>query len=267
MGTARIAASIGSADASPSEADGRALPGTGADDGEVRLRLTGRESSTRHDFVLWLADYKHAGILMPGVLLSGYASLRMLETLALRWGDLDLDLDLGTGTATVEDMEDHEVKTLPSIRKIPLPEIVLEQLRTMKKGMGADKVVPYDHDSKAYGKLLKRALRKWRPGIKFAPKDLRSTLMNDAQFKTERQDWNELLVRFYAGHGPRNQAEAHYCNQRKSHLTELWRTEVVAKVDELVNNCHCSRCAEKCQKMSTGPENSLSPQAQIVDIV
>ncbi len=156
--------------------------------------------------------------------------LQLLEALRLRFSDLDLS----RGTLTVQSHPEfgEGVKNQYRIRRIPLPKIVWEYLGGMKAKRG--KVVPYDGDYIAFGKLLKRALLKWKQDCEIAPKVLRKTLQTHALEHAADEGWNTYLVDRYVGHAPKTLAERHYFGDKRGRMIEVFREHVTDKIDALI---------------------------------
>lgn len=175
------------------------------------------------DFLDWLEPYEWGHILIPGVMLQGLCGLQLREALRLRWSDVDAE----AGTVTIQDHPDvgDRVKNQYRVRRIPLPTMVQDYLNDHIRNRG--RVVPYDKGDKAYGKLLKRALRKWDPDCDLAPKDLRNTIQTHAI----EEGWSAYVVERYVGHAPKSVAERHYFGDKKRRMVDLYREHVSNKVN------------------------------------
>lgn len=201
------------------------------------------------DFLDWLATYPHSEILVPAVLLQGISGLQLREVLRLRW----FDVDLQTRTITIQDHPEYDerVKNEYRVRRIPLPGLVWEGLDLIQSKNG--KVVPYDGNDNAFGKLLKRAFRKWNADCDLAPKDLRNTLQTHAMEHAIDEGWNTYLVDRYVGHAPQTVAEKHYFGDKKRRMVEVFREHVSAKIDGVIERIVHSKWHKTAQAISIVP--------------
>ena len=218
------------------------------------------------DFLKWLKSYEWAEILIPGVMLQGLCGLQLQEALRLRWTDVDLE----AGTITIQDHPDQQerVKNPYRVRRLPVPKLVLEQLRSMRKRRG--RVVASDQDYKAYGKMLKRAFQSWDPECDLAPKDLRNTLQSHAIEHSVDEGWNPVIVDRYVGHVPKSVAERHYFGDKKSRMVALFQEHVSSKIDALLRRLEPdsprSKGHEKAQKGTIVNFDSLQRVGYVPDL-
>ena len=201
------------------------------------------------DFLGWLENYPRANVLIPAVLLQGICGLQLREALRLRW----LDVNLETGTITIQDHPEHgeRVKNEYRVRRIPMPLLVWERLESIQSKPG--RVVAYEGDYKAFGKLLKYALLKWKPGCDIAPKDLRNTLQTHAMEHAIDEGWNKYLVDRYVGHAPETIAEKHYFGDKRSRMVDVFREHVSTKIDSLIREVQEAKGHKMAQPLSIVP--------------
>jgi integrase len=198
------------------------------------------------DLLDWLHDHQHRNVLRPAIMLQGVMGLQLREAIRLQWSDVDLQ----EGTITIQ----GEVKNSARVRRLPLPQIVLNELRQASVKDGH--VVPYPGNDNAYGKLLKRALLQWNPDCGIAPKDLRNTLQTHAI----DEGWNFKLVERFVGHAPATIADRHYYGNQPRRLLELFRREIIAPLNALVKS------HQKGKKKTTNPQSPLDQTAPSVDL-
>jgi len=210
------------------------------------------------DFLDWLGQYAHTAVLTPAVLLQGVCGLQLREALRLRW---DLDVDLEKGTITIQDHPEFEerVKNRYRVRRIPLPTRVWKNLAGVERSH--PKVVPYDGDSTAFGKLLRRALHKWNPDCAVAPKDLRNTLQTHALEHAADEGWNTYLVDRYVGHAPKTVMERHYFGDKNSRMVGVFREHVVTKIDGLIDGLQSQNGTIKARIIEMACPNEEAAQS------
>jgi len=201
------------------------------------------------DFLDWLRCYPSADVLIPAVLLQGICGLQLREALRLRW----FDVNLVTRTITIQDHPEYgeRVKNEYRVRRIPLPVLVWQGLEAMQSRTG--KVVPYEENDKAFGKLLKYALLKWNPRCDIAPKDLRNTLQTRAMEHAIDEGWNRYLVDRYVGHAPETIAERHYFGDKRSRMVDVFREHVSTKIDALIERIQEEKGHKTAQPISIVP--------------
>jgi integrase len=174
------------------------------------------------DFVFWLRGQPSGFNILAGIALQGLCSLRVRETLRLTWDKVDIE----KGTVTV----DGRVKNIHSVRKIPVPRFVLDTLEeTPIKGQ---RVLELLQDQDSYGRSFRRYLGRWRPQFKIEPKGLRRTLVSEFF----EHGWYGDILQMYRGHKPSVSAIDwnHYISYRPEKIQEMFREQVVSKVDALV---------------------------------
>ena len=136
-------------------------------------------------FLAWLEKEETWRELSPGVALQGLCGLRLREAWRLRWERVDLE----RGFITV----DGVVKNLSSVRRLPLPNLVLSLLGSVPHN--GDRVLAAYEDQTSYAKAIGRCLRKVFPGRKIEPKGLRRTLPTEAI----REGWGGYALERYLG--------------------------------------------------------------------
>ena len=136
-------------------------------------------------------------------------------------------VDFATNTLTVEGVVKNRYRT----RRIPVSKVVAWVLRWSKQWNSAvgpnDPVQPGYGHYRSYSQGVARAIKHWKPGLAFKPKDLRNTLQTAAI----DGDWYGYHVVRYVGHSPRNIGERHYYGDRGARLVEQLKTHVVEKIE------------------------------------
>ena len=140
-------------------------------------------------------------------------------------------VDFSEDTITI----DGEVKNQWRKRRISLPDLVYEILKETQEKKDSsscdERVVLHSSETfDAYSRLVKRALKKWRPDLHFAPKDFRNTIQTE---EIER-GWNDYLLRRYVGHAARSVGERHYFGDQGKRLINLFREQIVSCIDEVI---------------------------------
>jgi len=196
----------------------------------------------------WLPGHKYETSLVPGVALQGLCGLQLQEVLRLTWDRVDLR----AGTITIEEARRFDplvagVKNEHRVRKLPLPQLVVEILRTLwatDPSRDTSSLVIEAPSWKAYWRRVERMLKAWNPAYRFPPKDLRNTVPTEA----EKGGWMSIWVRRYFGHAPANMIE-------RSYLAEVegdWRkeSEVDSFVEKLRKNVvtHIDAEVKKCNR-------------------
>ncbi|MCB9783975.1 MAG: site-specific integrase [Candidatus Omnitrophica bacterium] len=182
-------------------------------------------------FVDWLSEREEGRKVLPGFLLQTFCGLRSTEALRIEWSDLDLI----NGFVTIE----GEVKCHYSCRRIPLPQYVLHWLRVIPQS--SERILPDfvgEYDFHIYNAAFKELLSEWdrdKEFTKITSRWLRKTLEAEADFR----GWEGHAFNRYMGRAPQNVQQKHY--QRKaipeSQLQEMFRAQVVDKVDKVLNDC------------------------------
>ncbi len=172
------------------------------------------------DFLDWLRQHENGWRILPGVVLQILGSLRIREALRLNWAKVDLD----RGTIIVDGI----VKNVYSVRKIPIPEVALAVLAQVPRY--SDRVVHQYDDSHAYGKAVTRALKGWRPDFRLEPKGFRRTIPTEANTR----GWNRYVLERFIGHSPDGITERHYIGGSVEMMEDLFRKEIVQKVNEIL---------------------------------
>jgi integrase len=168
-------------------------------------------------FLAWLEKEETWRELSPGVALQGLCGLRLREAWRLRCERVDLE----RGFITV----DGVVKNLSSVRRLPLPNLVLSLLGSVPHD--GDRVLAAYEDQTSYAKAIGRCLRKVFPGRKIEPKGLRRTLPTEAI----REGWGGYALERYLGHSAKSVTDKHYVTPSEDEMQELFRTQVVARVE------------------------------------
>lgn len=224
------------------------------------------------EFHEWLGNHAYGRTLRLGVLLGGLLGLRVREVVYLTWQNVDL----AAGTLVVQDEEGHRVKNKYSVRKLPLPGIVLRALREVPRTPGRILKVenercyhpkPKKSFEEAlqfyYSWMMNYALRQWRPGTKLTARALRRTIQTTAILNP---GWNTYVVDRFCGHAPKTVMERHYFGDQKKRMVEVFRQQVVPRIDEEVDRFFSARAAEKDTKRhKQEPAHSVA-NARILDV-
>lgn len=200
------------------------------DDGNMALSL----EEVLH-LMAWLEDQPRGRLIQLQVALSGLCGLRVREAVYLSWDNLDLVLN----AATVQKEEGHRVKNKQSIRRLPLPALVVDLLRatprieTRVMAIDAERMFIWDRkkpklraNEHAYLAMANRLLGRWREGL--TTRVLRRTLMNMCQLNDE---WNPLVVDSFCGHAPTSMMAKHYVESRRVRMVQLYREKVIPRID------------------------------------
>jgi len=172
------------------------------------------------EFLVWLRDQPGGWGILPGIALQALCAMRIREVLRLKWSGIDLVLQ----TVTIE----GKVKNVHSVRRLPLPRLAYEILAESPRN--GERVVPEYKQEDSYGQALKRFLAMWKPDFILEPKGLRRTLPSEAM----RRGWSGFALERYLGHSPKSIMERHYIAQTHDQIVDLFREQVVPKVDQIL---------------------------------
>lgn len=202
-------------------------------------------------FLLWLRNHPAGWGVITGVALQGLCGLRVTEVLRLTWDRVDLVHGLIW-------ICNQTTKNEQSIRTIPIPRLVLEILRAAPRN--GDRVVhAYSTIGSWRNVLAGRKVKKGKPkqvvylpgfmdnfetGSSIPPKDLRNTLASERR----KRLWNKEVMELYYGHEGKKVIDEHYTHLEDDELMEIFRREVVEKVDEVVAP-HLERWRTETQKV------------------
>jgi len=200
--------------------------------------------------------------------------LRQREVIFLTWKNMDLE----DGTLTIQEEDGHKPKNTYSIRRLPIPEVILTELRGIAQRMGRvirpeelkkfhrckEENFAYDL-SHYYSLSLNAALKEWMEESRLSAKDLRRTIQTHAL--DNPGTWNQMLVDRYCGHAPTTMMERHYFADQRKRLVGLFREHVVPLIDAEVEAAPAADSeVQKCIKMHN-PEGAASGQcSKIVEI-
>ncbi|MCB2156916.1 site-specific integrase [bacterium] len=224
----------------------------------------------------WLKAHRHGRVLRLGVLLSGLMGLRQREAIFLTWKNVDLE----DGTLTIQEEDGHKPKNTYSIRRLPVPKIILSELRGIPSAQRTGRVIRpeelkkfhrckdenFAYDLSHYYSLsLNAALKEWRKGIRLSAKDLRRTIQTHAL--DNPGNWNQMLVDRYCGHAPTTMMERHYFADQRKRLVGLFRRHVTPMIDAEVEAALAAKSeVQKCIKMHN-PEGAPPGQpSKIIEI-
>jgi len=171
-------------------------------------------------FIFWLWDRPRCRNIVVGVALQGLCGLRVREVFRLRWEDIDLV----TETVTIQ----GRVKNAHSVRRLPLPKLVLAVLSELKGR--SPYVITGFQDDKNYSEAVRDALNAWRSEPDLETKGLRRTLPSVGV----REGWHNYALERFLGHSPKTITDRHYVAYTPDQLLELLRKEIVARVDEVL---------------------------------
>jgi len=224
------------------------------------------------DLYDWLDGHRWGDFLRPGVLLGGLVGLRVREIVYLTWPNVLID----DGCIVIQNEEGHMVKNKYSVRKLPVPNLVLEALDRVPRSTGrvlkveANKSFNWDRMksfleslSYYYGVCLNKALREWRPGTSLTGKALRRTLQTEA---LEAIDWPVHLVDRYVGHAPRTVMERHYFGDKKRKLVERYRELVLPKIEQKITAARGVGEVQNSTKLHFSGSDPESAGARIIDM-
>lgn len=208
-----------------------------ADDFEIPKNAKGKRKQTAKRiewiarFLLWLHQQEDGWNVLAGIALQGLCGLRVSETLRLRWDRVDLE----HGIISI----DGETKNDPSRRRIPVPSLALEILKATPR-CGNLVIFQYGGISSWRNALKIRSgpndqeyvgfMDRFEVGSYIPPKDLRNTLATERK----RRLWNKEVMQIYLGHSSRDVIDIHYSHLEDDEVIDLFRQEVVSKVDDLL---------------------------------
>jgi integrase len=173
-------------------------------------------------FVIWIESQRFGHRVVLGVALQALAGLRITEVIRLTWDKFEGD------TVVVE----GETKNNPSLRRIPLPKIVLDLIndyRTAESGM----VYPDYTTIDGYTKHVRRLLKAQH--IQIPVKDLRNTLPTEFRAKGH----HGYIFERYIGHAATSITDKHYVTLGEAERLQLMRDQVVKHIDDILGDlCH-----------------------------
>lgn len=159
--------------------------------------------------------------LALGVALQGLCGMQLQEVFRLTWEKVDLE----NAAITIE----GEVKNRFRVRRIPIPRLAVWLLRQSKQAEG--RIITGYQDWSYYAQAVRNNLRRFKPGIRLAPKDLRNTI------QTEAIDggWYGYYVKRYVGHAPEGIGEKHYMGDQGWKLFANFQKKVLIPVEETIS--------------------------------
>lgn len=224
----------------------------------------------------WLKSHHHGSVLRLGVLLSGLMGLRQREAIFLTWKNVDLE----DGTLTIQEEDGHKPKNTYSIRRLPVPKIILSELRAIPSGQRHGRVIRpeelkkfhrckeenFAYDLSHYYSLsLNAALKEWRGGLRLTAKDLRRTIQTHAL--DHPGNWNQMLVDRYCGHAPTTMMERHYFADQRKRLVGLFREHVTPLIDAEVEAALAPNSeVQNCTKLHDPEVGASGQHTKIIEI-
>ena len=218
----------------------------------------------------WLEDQPRGRLVQLQVALSGLCGFRVREAVYLSWESYDNALSF----ATVQKEEGHRVKTRQSVRRLPLPSLVVSLINATPReeprimAIEAERMFIWDRKKPrlranefAYVAMANRLLGKWRQGL--TTRVLRRTLMNMCQ---SNDDWNPLVVDSFCGHAPTSMMAKHYIESRKGRMVQLYRDKVVPKIDAEIDRVLKADPGRYSKLLQRTNAPAYEAEAQIVDI-
>ncbi len=175
------------------------------------------------EFLVFLEKDQAGKGLLAGVALQCLCGLRVTEVMRLAWEQVDLE----AGFVTV----DGEVKNEASRRTLPIPGLVVRILSEVPRS--GDRVLGHFASRDYWYRAIKSALKRWNPDRVMPPKVFRKTLATEMRIRR----WNRDLFDLYYGHAKNDVLSAHYVHETSSDRMQLFREEVVARVEEVLVDC------------------------------
>ncbi|MCL4735350.1 MAG: phage integrase N-terminal SAM-like domain-containing protein [Candidatus Omnitrophica bacterium] len=186
-------------------------------------------------FLQYLETAEGGSKVLLGVALQALAGLRETEVLRLTRDKLDRDL------LTVE----GEVKNKPSIRRIPLPALLLDYIAEYQDG---DRFTTYRHYT-AYSKVVTAHMEEWQrqcPGIgrRLPARELRRTIPTELKAKG-LHGW---VTERYLGHSAKTITDKHYVSLPEGKLLDLMRIQVVRPINRILRSIRTTLRQNKHEK-------------------
>jgi integrase len=178
------------------------------------------------------------------VLFMGLMGMRMSEVLRLTWEDVNFK---------EESVFIHRTKNVASIRRLPLPSIVLKSLKNFKPRRA--KIIAYDYNLSVFGKRLKHWMIRWdKDRGNIAPSDLRNSLITHAKRNPE---WDAQLVDRFIGHSRRDLADRHYVDDSLDAWLASYREHLLPLINQLVEAHRPKTTRQKSNKKAMSLPDSL----------
>ncbi len=186
-------------------------------------------------FLEYLETSAEGEKVILGVALQGLAGLRETEVLRLTRNQLERDL------LTVE----GEVKNKPSIRRIPIPALLLDYISRYPDG---DRFTTYKHYT-AYSKVVTEHMEEWQkkhPGVgrRLPARELRRTIPTELKSKG-LHGW---VTERYLGHSAKTITDKHYVRLPEAKLLELMRVQVVRPINRILRLARTTLRLKKHEK-------------------
>ncbi|MDK2972500.1 MAG: hypothetical protein PWP23_2255 [Candidatus Sumerlaeota bacterium] len=213
------------------------------------------------EFAGWLHDQEpYRQKLVTAVYLQALVGMRVQEAFFLRWKQVDLE----SGVLDIEDVDDHSVKTNESVRRVPLPRVVWDDLRSRARTGG--RVLGHIPTWKALGKALEGAIEDWKKKGHIEPKGLRRTIPTHARRHRVAERWNDFYVELFIGHAAKGITDRHYVGYELEEIVADLRREVTDKIDQVVDRWKASKQPVSAQNCSDKEERPERCSARIVDL-
>lgn len=172
-----------------------------------------------------LDEYWDDRRFVQGVALQALAGLRIMEVMRLTWDNINGDIITIQG----------EVKNQSSMRRIPIPRVAAMLL---DESRGAGKVIKDYKDWFGYSKIIRASLD--QHDIDIPPKNLRKTIPTEFKLR----GWEGFVMERYLGHSVKTITDKHYFSVSQAELEELFRQQVVSRIDEILSELSQKRQAK-----------------------
>ena len=190
---------------------------------DVAPSLTFREVCEFLDFLEDPEKAPEGYKIILGVALQGLAGLRLTEVLRLTHDKLVKD------TLTVEGV----VKNSASIRRIPLPALVLDLISEYRNSI-IDRFTTY-MDLTAYSKAVSSHLVAW--GSEISPRELRRTIPTEFRVR----GFHGWTTERYLGHAVSTVTDRHYVALAEGKSIQLMRDQVVRPINRTLRTLRAKR--------------------------
>lgn len=233
----------------------------------VKEKIGKRGLSIKEIILLYehLLDQKCHESVSIATLLCGLMGVRVREAIFLTWQNVDLE----HGFIRIEEEVGHQTKTAESVRMIPIPSFLVDQLSNLPQCTG--RVVPLSskrngqpvssRPDNLIGQRFSGLMKQWKPERYVPLSDLRNTLLN-----TSRRNplWPEHLVEQYVGHVDSSVTGKYYQSTDPIELFDHFQNGIIPLLNSEIEK---ALVGTKWHKNGKNPEVA-SPgfQAQIIEI-